>query len=299
MNLRQQSRLPPLGVDALLICPRGGNTGDLLIADACERFLRDRRIDVWRSDGSIEDAALANDREYLGDLLASFRGMLMFAGGGNIGIYPDNELVRAAVLAQLRPRHRCLVFPQSALRPEPALARQAVTVWCRDATSEALLQEAGTRTALVPDITLYMDAVIPKAPGGMGTFYIKRTQGGDAETIDHGIRWQAPSLDLTLSRPLDEIIARLEPYEFVISDRLHGGLIALMMRKKVVLLPVGYHKIRSFFETWLSSNPGAAFVDTEEELAIRLAALQSPTCDFAALFCEHADAAFEDFLLAA
>ena len=34
----------------------------------------------------------------------------------------------------------------------------------------------------------------------------------------------------------------------LISDRLHGGLIAaLMMRKKVIFLPVGYHKIRSFF----------------------------------------------------
>ena len=95
MTLRRQSKLPPLSADALLICPRGGNTGDLLIADACEKFLHDRGISAWRSDGSIEDAAVADDSEYLGDLFASFRGMLMFVGGGNIGIYPDNELIRA------------------------------------------------------------------------------------------------------------------------------------------------------------------------------------------------------------
>lgn len=298
MTFRQQSKLPPLGADALLICPRGGNTGDLLIADACEKFLYDRGINAWRSDGSVEEAAVENDREYLGDLLSSFRGMLMFAGGGNIGIYPDNELIRARVIAQLGPRHRCLVFPQSALRPEPALVKPTVTVWCRDAASEALLQGVGTRTALVPDISLYMDAVIPKVESGRGIFYIKRTPGGDAETIEHEIDWPAPTLDLTLARPLDEIVSTLTPYEFVISDRLHGGLIALMMRKKVIFLPVGYHKIRSFFDTWLRSNSGAAFIDGAEDLQNRLAGLRSPNTDFTLLFCDHADTAFEEFLLA-
>jgi len=298
MTLRQQSKLPPLGADAILICSRGGNIGDLLIADACESFLRDRGINVWRSDGSIEDAAIHDDSEYLRDLFSSFRGMLMFTGGGNIGIYPDNELMRTKVIEQLGPRHRCLVFPQSALNPEPALLNQAVTVWCRDAVSEALLREAGTRTALVPDISLYMDAVIPKIAAGRGTFYIKRTPGGDSETIEHGIHWPAPTLDLTLVGPLDEVIATLRPYEFVISDRLHGGLIALMMRKKVAFLPVGYHKIRSFFDTWLRSNAGAVYLDSEENLQDRLATLRTPTIDFRALFCGYADSAFEQFLLA-
>jgi exopolysaccharide biosynthesis predicted pyruvyltransferase EpsI len=298
MTLRQRSKLPPLSADALLICPRGGNTGDLLIADACEKFLHDRGISAWRSDGSIEDAAVADDGEYLGDLFSSYRGMLMFVGGGNIGIYPDNELIRARVVAQLGPRHRCLVFPQSAFRPEPALVKRAVTVWCRDAASEALLKDAGTRTALVPDIALYLDAAIPKTAAGSGTFYIKRTPGGDAETVEHGIRWPAPSLDLTLARPLDEIIETLRPYEFVISDRLHGGLIALMMRKKVAFLPVGYHKIKSFFDTWLRSGPGATFIEAEEHLHNQLAALRSPAIDFTALFCDYADPAFEAFLLA-
>ena len=90
MTLRQQSRLPPADAEAYLVWARRGNTGDVLIADACERFLRDRGLNVWRSDGSLEDAAEAGDSGYLGDLFAGFRGMLMFAGGGNIGIgYSD------------------------------------------------------------------------------------------------------------------------------------------------------------------------------------------------------------------
>src|SRR5262249_4656013 len=156
-TLWQQSQLPPLTTDAFLIWPRGGNSGDKLIADACARYLRDQGIDVWCSDGSIEDAAIAGDKEYLADLLGSFRGMIIFSGGGNIGIYPDNAQVRAAVIAQMTSRHRCLVFPQSALQPESALVDPRVTVWCRDKISQMILQNAGTRTALVPDVALYMD----------------------------------------------------------------------------------------------------------------------------------------------
>ena len=297
MTLLQQSKLPPTSVDAFLIWPRGGNTGDLLIADACEKFLRERGIDVWRSDGSIEDAAISGATDYLGDLFGSFRGMLMFPGGGNIGIYPDNAAIRAAVIAHSGAHHRCLVFPQSALGPEPALVQSRVTVWCRDAVSKALLEAAGTRTALVPDIALYMDDVIQKTPRGSGIFYIKRTRGGDAETIEHHIEPGCESADLTRSQPLEQIIAVLAPYEFVISDRLHGGLIAAMMRKKVVLLPVGYHKIRSFYETWLKSIPGTAFVGRQEELMSVLSTLHWPGTDFKSLFLEHAEPAFDQFLL--
>jgi exopolysaccharide biosynthesis predicted pyruvyltransferase EpsI len=298
-TLRQQSRLPPTNVDALLIWPSRGNSGDMLIIEACERFLNDRGIRTWRSDGSVEDAARSDDTDYLGDLFSTFRGMVMFPGGGNVGIYPINGAVRAAVIAQTGARHHCLVFPQSALQSEPALINERVTVWCRDATSHAILSKSGVRTELVPDIALYMDDVIPKASSGEGAFYIKRTPGGDPETIDHGMIFDCPSADLTLGCPLDQIIATLNPFELIISDRLHGGLIALMMRKKVILMPVGYHKIKSFYSTWLKNEPGAAFVEAQQQLLEASKNLRFPTSDLAALFCRHADPAFERFLLVA
>jgi len=297
MNLRQQSRLPPTSVDAFLIWPRGGNTGDLLIADACERYLRHRGIDVWRSDGSFEEAAIAGDGTYLREALSRFRGMLMFPGGGNIGIYPDNGAIRAAVLVHAGPRHRCLVFSQSALRPERALVDPRVTVWCRDKTSFAILQRAGTRVELVPDMVLYMDDTIEKHPGGAGTFFIRRPPKGDTESVDHGIVFDGPTADLTLRDPLEQVIGALKPYDIVISDRLHGGLIALMMRKKVVFLPVGYHKTRSFFDTWLAAMPGAVFVNTQSDLHPSMIDLQTPACNLKALFCKHADPAFSRFLM--
>jgi len=296
-TLRHQSRLPPTHVDALLIWPRGGNCGDLLIVEACERYLNDRGIKTWRSDGSIEEAALAEDTEYLGDLFLAFRGMVMFTGGGNVGIYPDNGMIRASVISQTGPRHHCLVFSQSALQAEPALSNERVTVWCRDARSRDILTANGTHTELVPDLALYMDDVIPKAPGGKGAFYIKRTAGVDSETVNHGITFDCPLADLTLAGPLDQAIATLTPFELVITDRLHGGLIALMMRKKAIFLPVGYHKIKSFYSTWLKNEPGAAFVETQQQLLEACDKLRFVTMDLKALFCRHADPAFERFLL--
>jgi exopolysaccharide biosynthesis predicted pyruvyltransferase EpsI len=298
-TLRRQSRLPPTNVDALLIWPRGGNTGDTLITDACERYLRDRGISTWRSDGSIEDAALADDADYLGDLFATFRGMVMFRGGGNVGIYPDNGMIRTAVIGHTGARHRCLVFPQSAVQAERALINERVTVWCRDATSQAILSKSGTRTELVPDIALYMDDLIPKAPCGKGAFSIMRTPGCDAERIDHDVTLDCASADLTLAHPLDHVIATLNPFELVITDRLHGGLIALMMRKKVILMPVGYHKIKAFHATWLANEPGVAFAETQRQLLEQSNNLRFPTTDFAALFSRYADPAFERFLFSA
>src|SRR5947209_18862058 len=93
VTLRELSQLPSATVDALLIWPRGGNAGDLLITDACERYLRDRGIQVWRTDGSVEEASLADDTEFLGDLFDTFTGIVIVHGSRNIGIYPDTVTV--------------------------------------------------------------------------------------------------------------------------------------------------------------------------------------------------------------
>jgi exopolysaccharide biosynthesis predicted pyruvyltransferase EpsI len=298
LNLRDNRQLPPAHAEAVLIGTPGGNSGDQLIVDACERFLRDRRIDVWRSDGSLEAAAAENDGAYIDDFLADFRGMVMFAGGGNIGIYPDNAERRAAIIQRLRPRQHCLVFPQSAFAVEEALVNPQVTVWCRDAISQSLLKAAGVQTALVPDIALYLDSDFPKAVGGDGIFYIRRTRGGDAETIEHGVEVSGATGDLTLATPLLDIVSTLAPHAVVVSDRLHGGLIAMMMRKKVLFLPVGYHKIRAFHDTWFAHTPGVGFVGVPEDLPAALAGLDAPARDLGALFRDYAIPAFDRFLLA-
>jgi exopolysaccharide biosynthesis predicted pyruvyltransferase EpsI len=297
MMLRAHSELPPINFDAYLLGTPGGNTGDELITASCEAYLQDRGIDVWRSDGSLESAAAEEDTEYLAAALQRFRGTIFFSGGGNIGIYPSNAALRSRIIAHLRPETRCLVFSQSVAQPESALLHERVSVWCRDIISFGIMRGAGARAALVPDAAFFMDRAFRKVPRGLGTFFIKRTPNGDAETLSHGITIECPSSDLTLQLSIASVIQVLEPFEIVISDRLHGGLVALMMRKKVVFLPVGYHKIEAFVATWLKGT-GPAFARTQEELESALSNVCEPTLDFTELFRRHADPALDRFLLA-
>jgi len=170
-------------------------------------------------------------------------------------------------------------------------------VWCRDAVSHRILQESGARAELVPDVALYLDSRIEKRPNGTGIFCIRRVQGREQEYVEHGIGANLHGEDLTYRSPLPDILSALAPFETVVSDRLHGGLIALMLRKKVVLLPVGYHKIKAFYDTWLRDNASVAYVERAEDLNPTIARLQPQVADFSALFCRHADPALQRFLL--
>src|SRR5258706_2577124 len=57
VSLRRQSKLPPSGVDALLMWTRLGNAGEPLIADGCEKVLRQPGSSVSRSHWSIHDVS--------------------------------------------------------------------------------------------------------------------------------------------------------------------------------------------------------------------------------------------------
>jgi len=301
-TLRDRQQLPPRDVDAYFIWPRGGNTGDLLIQQACHRFLRERGMSVWVSDGSVEAACLDNDHEYLRDAVGGFGGAVCFPGGGNIGRYPDNAHIRAAVIASLHPRSHCLVFSNSAAAPEPALRHDRVTVWCRDAESHRRLAADGVRTDLVPDMAFSMDGALPTYPGGEDAYLIRRD---DAETVGHGVTIATrpygmtirAASDLTLRTPLPHVLAALSPYRLVVSDRLHGALVGALMGKEVVLLPVDYHKSRSLYDTWLSGHRRIRFADDAASLE-RAAPAASDGSEFSLrdLFREHADPAFDRFL---
>jgi exopolysaccharide biosynthesis predicted pyruvyltransferase EpsI len=297
MTRRADGELPPLDADAWLIWPRGGNSGDQLILDACARYLADRGIAAWISDGSIETAIVDGDGRYLDNAVGAYRGLFVFPGGGNIGIYPDNGAARTAIISRLKPYQRCLVFPQSAAASEPSLVHPQVRVWCRDAQSKALLDAAGVSTDLVPDACFYLGPDFPQAPGGEGAYFIHRSSGRETESIKHGLGAGLVGSDLTYRTPREEIIATLLPIGTVVADRLHGGLIAMMMGKKTIFLPVGYHKIAAFCQTWLSEFRNVRYCSTQAELAAAMQSLEPMTFDFRTLFTSHADPALNRFLL--
>jgi hypothetical protein len=251
---------------------------------------------IWESDGSIEYAALAGDAGFLRSALSSYRGFLFFTGGGNIGIYADNEKIRKRVIDCAEQSRGILVFPQSCLRPENALSHPRVTVWAREAASQGLLRSAGIDTELVPDAAFLLDADLPKAPGGEGVFFIRRGKGLCRERIEQRVRIDAPEVDLTYDRPIDDIVSTLRPRAKVVSDRLHGGIIAIAMGKSTAWLPVRYHKVKSFFETWFRDVPGIRYVESQADLEAFLSDPATPSIDLRESFLSRAVPAFHRFL---
>lgn len=286
----------PPGVDGILLGAPGGNTGDQLIVAGCERFLEESGLEVWTSDGSIERAVEEGDDEYLAAALEGFAGLVFFPGGGNLGIYPENERLRRAVITTAKRARGFLVMPQSCFGVEHALRDDRVTVWAREVTSHDLLMRARVTTRLVPDASFAMSDAVPAAPGGSGGFFILRAPGVCEERVVHRLVADGPSEDLTFATPLDEVVSRLRPWGRVVSDRLHGAIISVMMGKRTGLLPVRYHKNRSFYETWLAPDPGIAFLDTQDDLNRFRDGGEPPTRDLAAMFLDRAEPAMRDFL---
>jgi len=292
----EPQELPPAGVEGILLATPGGNTGDELIGAGSERFLRRAELDVWRSDGSIERAVERGDHRFLRAALEGFTGIVFLPGGGNIGIYPENARLRAAVIASASNARGFLVLPQSCFRTEETLRQDGVTVWARESASHRVLEAAGVTTRLVPDASFAMVDTITPSPGGEGTFFILRAPGTCEERVEHTLTVDGPADDLTFALPLGEIETRLGPWGTVVSDRLHGGLIAIMMRKPTALLPVAYHKNASVYETWFADDPGVGFVTSQPELDALRDELNPPETDLAALFAERASAALVEFL---
>lgn len=290
--------MPPRDVDAYFVRPQGGNTGDLLLSHGCIWYLEERGLRVWISDGGVEHAALAGDTAYLNAAIGGFDGLVVFPGGGNIGRYLDNGQIRAGVIAALSRSSTCLVLPNTYFAPEPALVNSQVVVWARDRTSHERFRQFGFRTALVPDAAFALHQALPRFPAGEGTYLILR---GDAESAAHGVSSDhlegvIGCSDLTLESSIPGLLSALESCEYVVSDRLHGALVALMLGKKVVLLPVDYHKARSFYDTWLGDVPAIAFAEDLRQARSALRELGQRCPDLTDLFRSVADPLLDDLL---
>lgn len=273
-----------------------GNTGDKLIGQGCLSFLHDMKIPLEQPDPRLIQAALDGDHASLSRSLEKHEGYIFFSGGGNIGIYKENENVRANIIRHAKNAKGFLVFPQSCFAPEDSLKSPGITVWAREKSSYDLLQKAGIRTALVPDAAFYMEDAVPVLPDGEGCFFVRRSEGCCSERVEHPLRISCPSQDLTLNQPLEEVIRALSPYRCVMSDRLHGAIISVLMHKRTALLPVAYHKNESFYDTWFKEDDGIGFIRNEEDLGRFLKGNAVPKISPKVLFLKYALLEFENFL---
>jgi pyruvyl transferase EpsO len=62
------------------------------------------------------------------------------------------------------------------------------------------------------------------------------------------------SLDIRW-RLVNEAINFIAPYKTVYSDRMHGAILAWLLKKETVLIDNSYHKSKSLYNTWLKNEP--------------------------------------------
>ncbi len=162
-------------------------------------------------------------------------------------------------------RGRCLklglpttVLPQSFTSRED---RHYHRVFVRERTSMSL---AGNGI-LAPDLALGLDYVSTVSPSRRRGVFLR----GDSEgVVPRGWLARDPVRRCRTARQYLELAAR---YEHLVTDRLHFAISALLVGRRVTLLPNVYHKNRSMFETWLQAL-GCEFAADAREANRRLAA---------------------------
>ena len=228
--------------------------------------------------------------------------VVAIVGGGNMGDrYPDLEEARCHVVRAFR-RNRIVSFPQSfdfsetpAGRLGLARSRAAYTshprlrLFARENESFRRMRAAlpGCQVDLAPDTVLSLD-LAPSVPRDLPLLVCLRQDaesrlGGDrrAAIVDalRGFASRAVATDTAVPESPRLSFSQYEPHldalwgvfaraQCVVTDRLHGLIFSVITRSPCVAIENKNHKIRSTWETWLSSLPSVRLVSDPEPATV-------------------------------
>jgi exopolysaccharide biosynthesis predicted pyruvyltransferase EpsI len=281
------------GPVALLDFPDYGNPGDSAIwlgAIACLASLG-LEPPVYTSDQrTFDEHALRR---------ALPSGTILITGGGNFGdLWPRHEAFRERVVAAF-PDHAIVQLPQTIHfenRDALASARRVLgghrdlTLLVRDEKSlDVATNQLGCRAALCPDLAFSLErsaepSLKTRVPSGrapvLRLFRTDHESGCDARSLAHAVDWAGPEALSPLER-LERFfgashrrVARqrlrrgtrlLQSARVVITDRLHGHVLSLLLGIPHVVIGDRNGKLRRFIDTWTSSSTLLHWADTADE----------------------------------
>jgi len=280
--------LPPASPCALLDFPYYANVGDSAIWLGARAYLA-------RVGARVVYAA--DDKTYskqtLGRRLQG--GTILISGGGNLGdLYPRRQRFRERVIRDF-PRHTIIQLPQSIhfRRREDLRHAQEVfndhqnLILCvRDRHSLALARKHfSARIVLCPDMAFALGTLKRPAIRARTILCLLRTDtesrvgtlpraGRDVVRADWmkgeelvlgsppEVRPSLRSYDRLAQRRLRRGITMLSHAGVVITDRLHGHILSILLGIPSILLDNTYGKNRSFYKTWTSSHPFCAWAES-------------------------------------
>lgn len=203
-------------------------------------------------------------------------GVVLLHGGGNLGdIWSHHQHLRETILQRMTDR-KVIQLPQSIHFGDPAAAARFgaiaaahpdFTLYVRDRPSAVIAQQLTGRPApLVPDSAFALGRQ-PRNPADRPWLALMRT---DIERVDD--RDPAPpALDLVDWLEDDDLLpddrmaraaARvtrglrlLERGERIVTDRLHGHILATLLDIPHVVLENSYGKIGAYCDAWTATSP--------------------------------------------
>lgn len=243
-------------------------------------------------------------------------GVILFAGGGNLGdVWPGEHELREEIVRSF-PDHRIVQLPQTIhfqtketlRRTRDVLnAHPTLTLLVRDRRSlEIARNEFRAPSALCPDAAFALGSVARPVPAAQARVWVLRTDkevrpGTRGPASDAVVDWleEPPMWRRALSYRLMGAVKRkgfrfvarpllmrlygslasqrlrrglelLASGEVVITDRMHGHILCLLMGIPHVLLDNSYGKLSSFYETWTAEVDNIRWADSPPE-ALRLA----------------------------
>lgn len=193
-------------------------------------------------------------------------------------------------------------------------AHPRVTVLARDEDSLEAARSFGAAARLCPDMAFCLGEMAWRAPARGDALWMHRADKESASHVEpeppEGVRmidwlddWQTPTLALymLLARQLRHrpgLRAWLQPLlsstytpvarqrvqrgvrilgggRYVITDRLHGHILAILMGIPHALLDNAYGKVRRFHDCWTSASRLAEWCDSEEQALARARAFRA------------------------
>lgn len=243
------------------------NNGDHFIAAGSFKYLKDRHIGV---------------KEIYSNACTQFNGEPIIAqGGGNLGDLFFNHEVFRRNLIQKNHASPIVIFPQSVFFQDPEKAKASsdiynqhpdLTIFLREERSYEIAQNyfENCKLILCPDAAWYLADIVRGMQHGQLEKSDSLARNDEYLSLDHvGKPWNdwafhdwtnyfkgkaMFSVAITYNS-----MFQLARCEHLVTDRLHGHIMACMMGIPNELLPVNYHKNKSTFETWTKHLPNTHF----------------------------------------
>lgn len=255
--------------------PNYENNGDHFIAAASLKYLRDKNINV---------SSITSIEKY------DFDTPIICQGGGNLGdLFYAHENFRCNLI-ETNYQNPIVIFPQSIFFENKQKAERSrriynahpdLTILTREQKSYEIAKGLFSKCKVVmcPDVAWYLADWVASITSNQ--FDSEDTLIRDAHNVNLSIKqregkhWEhsafrpnltkeeSVSLAVTLSS-----ISQMSRCSNLMTERLHGHILACMMGITNVLLPVKYHKNESTFETWSKQLPNTIFARMDNGITV-------------------------------